>query len=213
MHTKKGLEYSRFPARVFTNEGPQHQWRGLRDQNPRHSTAQRRSAVARRPFEDPPGWTGARKSQSGARNSRMRQGPNVRRSRGRGSNNNGGRRQNNVPLRHQTFDSNGPEVRIRGNAFQVYEKYVTLARDAQTAGDRIAAESYFQHAEHYFRIIGLINEQSGENQRGRDGRNPNGGPNGHAGANGNGQDQDQDGDDQDDDEDADNEDERAQMNA
>jgi hypothetical protein len=141
----------------------------------------------------------------------MRQGPNVRRSRGRGSNNNGGRRQNNVPLRHQTFDSNGPDVRIRGNAFQVYEKYVTLARDAQTAGDRIAAESYFQHAEHYFRIIGLINEQSGENQRGRDSRNPNGGANGHAGGNGNGQDQED--DDQDDDEDADAEDERAQMNA
>jgi hypothetical protein len=144
----------------------------------------------------------------------MRQGPNVRRSRGRG-NNNGGRRQNNVPLRHQTFDSNGPDVRIRGNAFQVYEKYLTLARDAQTAGDRIAAESYFQHAEHYFRIIGLINEQSGENQRGRDGRNPNGGPNGHAGPNGNGQDQDdddQDGND-DDDDDEEAEDERARMNA
>jgi hypothetical protein len=118
-------------------------------------------------------------------------------------------------LRHQTFDSNGPDVRIRGNAFQVYEKYVTLARDAQTAGDRIAAESYFQHAEHYFRIIGLINEQSGENQRGRDGRNGNGAPNGHSnghdGINGDGQDQY--GDDQDDDEDADTEEERAQMNA
>ena len=138
----------------------------------------------------------------------MRQGQNTRRSRGRG-NNNGGRRQNNVPLRHQTFDSNGPDVRIRGNAFQVYEKYVALARDAQTAGDRIAAESYFQHAEHYFRIIGLINEQSGENQRGRDGRNPNA-PNGHAGASGNGQDID--GDDQDD-EDADADDERASLNA
>ncbi|WP_407696886.1 DUF4167 domain-containing protein [Skermanella mucosa] len=114
-------------------------------------------------------------------------------------------------MRHQTFDSNGPDVRIRGNAFQVYEKYLALARDAQTAGDRIAAESYFQHAEHYFRIIGLINEQSGENQRGRDGRNGNGAPNGHGDANGNGQDQF--GDDQDDDEDADAEDERAQMNA
>src|SRR4051794_32234733 len=151
---------------------------------------------------------GARKSQSGARNSRMRQGPNIRRSRGRGNNNNG-RRQNNVPLRHQTFDSNGPDVRIRGNAFQVYEKYQALARDAQIAGDRIAAENYLQHAEHYYRIIGLINEQSGENQRGRDGRNPNG--NGHAGTNGNGQDHD--GDDKDDDEDTESDDERAPMNA
>jgi hypothetical protein len=51
LHTKKGLDCSRFPARVFTNEGPQHQWRGLRDKNPRHSTAQRCSAVARRPSE------------------------------------------------------------------------------------------------------------------------------------------------------------------
>jgi len=112
-------------------------------------------------------------------------------------------------LRHQTFDSNGPDVRIRGNAFQVYEKYQALARDAQIAGDRIAAENYLQHAEHYYRIIGLINEQSGENQRGRDGRNPNG--NGHAGTNGNGQDHD--GDDQDDDEDTESDDERAPMNA
>lgn len=88
----------------------------------------------------------------------MRQGPNSRRSRGRGN----GRHQN-VPLRHQTFDSNGPDVRIRGNAFQVYEKYIALARDATTAGDRIAAENYYQHAEHYFRIISLINESNSGN--------------------------------------------------
>jgi hypothetical protein len=158
-------------------------------------------------------WAGARKSQSGARNSRMRQGPNTRRSRGRGSNN-GGRRQNNVPLRHQTFDSNGPDVRIRGNAFQVYEKYQALARDAQTAGDRIAAENYLQHAEHYYRIIGMINEQSGENQRGRDGRNANGNGNGHAGVNGNGHDPDGDDQDEGDGDDTDqSDDERAPMNA
>jgi hypothetical protein len=82
-----------------------------------------------------------------------------------------------VPLRHQTFDSNGPDVRIRGNAFQVHEKYLALARDAASSGDRIAAENYLQHAEHYFRIINQINEASGENnqQRGRNGRNE-GGP-------------------------------------
>ncbi|HSK38159.1 MAG TPA: DUF4167 domain-containing protein [Arenibaculum sp.] len=125
----------------------------------------------------------------------MRQGPNTRRSRGRGSNNSG-RRQSNVPLRHQTFDSNGPDVRIRGNAFQVHEKYLALARDAQASGDRIAAENYLQHAEHYYRIIELINEQAEvanqRNQRqGRDG-------NGHAGTNGNGM-LDDGGDDDDDD--------------
>src|SRR3546814_13921942 len=73
-----------------------------------------------------------------------------KRSRGRNSGG-GGRR--NVPPRHQTFDSNGPNVRIRGNAHQVHEKYLALARDAASAGDRIAAENYYQHAEHYFRII------------------------------------------------------------
>lgn len=99
----------------------------------------------------------------------MRQGPNTRRSRGRGGNNNGGgggggggnnggRRQNG-PQRHQNYDSNGPDVRIRGNAFQVFEKYQALARDAQASGDRIAAENYLQHAEHYYRIICQINEQ------------------------------------------------------
>lgn len=58
-----------------------------------------------------------------------------------------------TPLRNQTFDSNGPDVRIRGNAHQVYEKYLSLARDATAQGDRVAAENYFQHAEHYYRII------------------------------------------------------------
>lgn len=82
----------------------------------------------------------------------MRQGQNSKRSRGRGA----GRR--NVPSRHQTFDSNGPSVRIRGSANQVHEKYLALARDAGSAGDRIAAENYFQHAEHYFRIINMDND-------------------------------------------------------
>ena len=139
---------------------------------------------------------GALNSIAGARNSRMRQGPNTRRSRGRGNNNNG--RRQNVPLRHQTFDSNGPDVRIRGNAFQVHEKYLALARDATAAGDRIAAENYLQHAEHYFRIISIINEQSGEGQQGqgqqgqqqrRQGRDGNGGANGN-GAHGDDDDQD-----------------------
>ena len=96
----------------------------------------------------------------------MRQGPNPKRSRGRNNNNNnnnGGRRPN-VPLRMQTFDSNGPDVRIRGSAFQVHEKYLQLARDASSAGDRIMAENYSQHAEHYYRIIAAAQEQQAQQQ-------------------------------------------------
>lgn len=78
----------------------------------------------------------------------MRQGPN-KRSRGRNG------RKPHVPLRMQTFDSSGPDVRIRGNAWQVHERYLTLARDAQAAGDRVAAENFFQHADHYYRLINL----------------------------------------------------------
>ncbi|MDP9196581.1 MAG: DUF4167 domain-containing protein [Pseudomonadota bacterium] len=65
---------------------------------------------------------------------------------------------NNVPLRHQNMDSNGPDVRIRGTPFQIHEKYMSLARDAKATGDNVAAENYFQHAEHYHRIILLIQE-------------------------------------------------------
>lgn len=55
--------------------------------------------------------------------------------------------------RNQTFDSNGPSIRIRGSAHQVMEKYLALARDAASQDDRVLAENYLQHAEHYFRII------------------------------------------------------------
>ena len=55
--------------------------------------------------------------------------------------------------RIQTFDSNGPNVKIRGNAYQVFERYVALAREAAASGDRIAAENLYQHAEHYFRVM------------------------------------------------------------
>ena len=78
----------------------------------------------------------------------MRQNPNNRRARG-GRNS----RKPHVPLKNQTFESNGGEIRIRGNAFQVLERYLSLARDAASAGDRVAAENYLQHAEHYHRII------------------------------------------------------------
>ena len=77
----------------------------------------------------------------------MRQGTSGRRPRGRAN------RKQHLSPRSQTFDSSGPEVRVRGNAHQVYEKYLALARDATSAGDRIAAEGYYQFAEHYFRIL------------------------------------------------------------
>lgn len=77
----------------------------------------------------------------------MRQSNNGRRSRG------GRPTRRPGPLKSQTFDSNGPEVRIRGNAHQVLEKYQNLARDAHTNGDRVLAESYYQFAEHYYRIV------------------------------------------------------------
>lgn len=54
---------------------------------------------------------------------------------------------------NRALDSNGPDVRIRGTANQIYDKYQALARDASSSGDRIKAESYLQHAEHYFRLI------------------------------------------------------------
>ncbi len=69
----------------------------------------------------------------------------MKRSRGRGR-----RQQNSV---NRSYDSNGPEVRVRGTASQVYEKYQALARDALLTGDRVHAENLQQHAEHYFRIV------------------------------------------------------------
>jgi hypothetical protein len=60
---------------------------------------------------------------------------------------------------NRTYDSNGPEIKIRGSAAHVYEKYLQLARDANTQGDRVMAENYLQHAEHYFRILAAIQAQ------------------------------------------------------
>jgi len=93
-------------------------------------------------------------------------GPGNKRSRNR---NNGGGHQNNgnrprLPNRMQTFDSSGPNIKIRGNAYQVFERYIALAREAASAGDRIAAENYYQHAEHYFRIMNA-DGQNPMNQR------------------------------------------------
>ena len=60
---------------------------------------------------------------------------------------------NRPPNRNQIFDSSGPDVRVRGNAHQVFDKYQALAREAAASGDRIAAEAYWQYADHYFRVI------------------------------------------------------------
>ncbi len=100
----------------------------------------------------------------------MRQGTNGRRPRGRPhrKQHGGGGTQ-----RHGNFDSSGPEGRVRGNAHQVYEKYIGLARDAVSFGDRVAAETYFQHAEHYYRIVNARTDPkpNGEGQSDRRGGN------------------------------------------
>lgn len=72
---------------------------------------------------------------------------NKNRQRGR----NGGRKHIN-PL-SRNYESNGPDVKVRGNASHIAEKYLQLARDAQSSGDSVMAENYLQHAEHYFRIV------------------------------------------------------------
>ncbi|MEJ2623197.1 MAG: DUF4167 domain-containing protein [Pseudolabrys sp.] len=59
----------------------------------------------------------------------------------------------------RVFESNGPDVKIRGTASHIAEKYIQLARDAQSSGDPVAAENYYQHAEHYFRLIAAAQEQ------------------------------------------------------
>jgi len=62
------------------------------------------------------------------------------------------------------YESNGPDVKIRGTASHVAEKYLQLARDAQSSGDPVAAENYYQHAEHYFRLIAAAQEQFRQSQ-------------------------------------------------
>lgn len=70
----------------------------------------------------------------------------------------------------RSYESNGPDVKIRGTAHHVAEKYLQLARDAQSSGDPVAAESYLQHAEHYFRLIATA--QQAQNQAQGFGRAP-----------------------------------------
>jgi hypothetical protein len=81
----------------------------------------------------------------------MRNGQNNKRMRGRN-------RKSHNPL-SRVYESNGPDVKIRGTPSHIAEKYVQLARDAQTSGDPVAAENYNQHAEHYLRLIATAQEQ------------------------------------------------------
>jgi hypothetical protein len=80
----------------------------------------------------------------------MRQGPHKNRSRSRGRRPTGGGGGNQSG---RVYESNGPDVKVRGTAQTVAEKYLQLARDAHSAGDTVMAEGYFQHAEHYLRIV------------------------------------------------------------
>ena len=84
----------------------------------------------------------------------------MKRSRGRN------RRQGNPANRN--YESNGPDVKVRGHASTINEKYLSLARDALTAGDPVNAENYFQHAEHYFRIMSANQPAKNEETAGAD---------------------------------------------
>ncbi len=77
------------------------------------------------------------------------------------SNNGNFNRKGSNPLT-RTYDSSGPDVKIRGTAQHIAEKYSTLARDSHSSGDRVMAENYLQHAEHYYRIIAAAQAQMQE---------------------------------------------------
>jgi hypothetical protein len=96
----------------------------------------------------------------------MRNSQNNKRMRNRNNNNNNNNNNNRRGQNPMTrvFESNGPDIKIRGTASHVAEKYVQLARDARSSGDPVAAENYYQHAEHYFRLIAAAQEQFRQNQ-------------------------------------------------
>ncbi len=101
----------------------------------------------------------------------MKQGNKPRgRSRGRGGNNGRGR---NNGSRNSSIDSNGPSGRVRGSASQVVDKYLSAARDATSQGDRILAENFYQHADHYLRIQNGHKSRESQNNNSGDGRDGN----------------------------------------
>lgn len=79
---------------------------------------------------------------------------------GGGGNNNPRRSMGNIINR--VFESAGPDGKVRGTPQQIIDKYQALARDAQVAGDRVAAENYLQHSEHYSRLLGEAQREQGE---------------------------------------------------
>jgi hypothetical protein len=93
----------------------------------------------------------------------MRNGQNNKRMRNRNNNNNNNNRRGQNPMT-RVYESNGPDIKIRGTASHIAEKYLQLARDARSSGDPVAAENYYQHAEHYFRLIAAAQEQFRQNQ-------------------------------------------------
>lgn len=88
----------------------------------------------------------------------------------------GRNRKSHNPLT-RVYESNGPDVKIRGAASHIAEKYVQLARDAQASGDPVGAENYYQHAEHYFRLIATAQEQFRQTQPNAQFYRPEGGGN------------------------------------
>lgn len=87
-----------------------------------------------------------RQGQGNRNRNRNNRSNNNNRNRSSGGNSGGGNSGNKV------FDSNGPDVKVRGTAQTVAEKYMQMGRDAQSSGDTVAAETYYQHAEHYYRL-------------------------------------------------------------
>src|SRR5256885_15218235 len=85
------------------------------------------------------------------------------RNRNNNNNNNNNNRRGQNPMT-RVYESNGPDIKIRGTASHVAEKYVQLARDGRSSGDPVAAENSYQHAEHYFRLIAAVQEQFRQNQ-------------------------------------------------
>lgn len=125
-------------------------------------------------------WVESESMANGTRKP-MRQGQQNRRGRGRGR-----KVQNSLS---RNLESNGPDVKIRGTAAHIAEKYAALARDAQSSGDTVAAENYLQHAEHYNRII-MANQQAqaeNANANANAGANANGSGRGRANGSGDGE--------------------------
>ena len=90
----------------------------------------------------------------------MRDFKGMKRQRGRNRKPGGGGGNANAANPNRSWDSQGPEnIKVRGNAQTVYERYQQLARDAGASGDRVLAENYLQHAEHYFRVLRALQPQ------------------------------------------------------